>query len=182
MNPGRSISIPVGASTTALDRCRIRPGDLVSYKAGDSLYAGEVHHITVTGTQITCHLLSGQTIAGRSIRAIGIRRADRTTQAAIAIRHEEELLMRPEPSVSQPSSEPPRPPRSPWFHHWKDIADLTMNIYPHEPRVKLITALLDRCDLVYKKGDEAGFSRLKDQLRNLISASTPGPTQARARE
>ena len=162
------------------DRCRIHPGDLIAYKTGDVLYEGEIHHTTVTGTHISCHLVSGQTIPGRSIRAIGTRHADRTTQAAIAIRNEEQLIMRPEPSDSQPSSEPSRPLRSPWYHHWKDIAEMTMNILPHEPRVKLITSMLDRCDAAYKQGDEVGFIRLKEQLRNLINASAPKPTKATA--
>ncbi len=44
--------------------------------------------------------------------------------------------------------------------------------------MKLITTMLDRCDIAYRNGDEKGFLRLKEQLRNLINASTPKPIKA----
>ena len=75
-------------------------------------------------------------------------------------------------SPSQPQA---RTPRSPWYQHWKDIADMTMNILPHEPRVKMIATMLDRCDMAYQEKDVVGFIRLKKQLRNLINASNPRP-------
>jgi hypothetical protein len=68
--------------------------------------------------------------------------------------------------------------RSPWYHHWKDIADMTTPILPHEPRMKIIINLLDRCDIAYRNGDEKGFLRLKEQLRNLINASNPKPLKS----
>jgi len=89
-----------------IGRSRVHPGDLIVYKSGDILYEGEVHHLTVTGRHITCQLLSGQTIPGRAIRGVGIRHADRTLQAAITIRNEEQLMILPDPAIS---SAPPRP-------------------------------------------------------------------------
>ena len=50
-----------------------------------------------------------------------------------------------------------------------------MNILPHEPRVKMIATMLDRCDMAYQEKDVVGFIRLKKQLRNLINASNPRP-------
>jgi len=57
---------------------------------------------------------------------------------------------------------------------------MTMDILPHEPRAKLIITMLDRLDVFYKKGDEGGFLRSKEQLRNLINASNPKTTKATA--
>ena len=65
------------------------------------------------------------------------------------------------------------PARSSWYHHWKDIATMTSGILPHEPRLKTVLAMVDRCTEAYNKDDEAAFLRLKQQLANLIQASTP---------
>ena len=58
---------------------------------------------------------------------------------------------------------------------------MTMNILPHEPRVKMIATMLDRCDMAYQKKDEVGFVRLNKQLRNLINASNPRPPKPASR-
>lgn len=155
--------------------CRLHPGDLIAYKTGDTLQQGEIRQVTLTGSHLTCQLTSGQTVPGHAIRAVGTRDADHTLATAFSTRNEENLMSNDLPSQAEPPS--PRsqdnPPRSPWYCHWKDIADMTAPILPHEPRMKLITTMLDRCDIAYHNDDEKGFLRLKEQLRNLINASTP---------
>ena len=135
----------------------------------------------MTEGHLTCQLTSGQTIPGRSIRAVGIRQSDGTLTEAFSVRTEEQLLITPVTTPIAPPAEPSstKPSRSPWYLHWKDIADMTMGILPHEPRVPMITSMLTRCEAAYRKGDETGFMKLKDQLRNLIQASNPKPTKAK---
>jgi hypothetical protein len=72
-----------------------------------------------------------------------------------------------------PATVPKQASPSPWYRHWKDIATMTTGILPDEPRFKLITSMVDRCNEAYTKGDEPTFLRLKGQLQNLISASNP---------
>lgn len=50
---------------------------------------------------------------------------------------------------------------------------MTVGILPHEPRLKTIADMIDRCTAAFEKNDEAAFLRAKLQLSNFIKASTP---------
>lgn len=81
--------------------------------------------------------------------------------------------------ISTPPADPEReqpaasPPRSSWYHHWKDIATMTVGILPNEPRLATIMTMIERCTAAFEKDDEPAFLRAKVQLSNFIKALTP---------
>ncbi len=81
----------------------------------------------------------------------------------------------PTSPTPQPENTVASPPRSSWYHHWKDIATMTVGILPDEPRLKTISDMIDRCTAAFEKNDQPAFLRAKVQLSNFIKASTPRP-------
>ncbi|HJT20615.1 MAG TPA: hypothetical protein VJ746_09100 [Nitrospira sp.] len=94
--------------------------------------------------------------------------------AAKAVREEDLLMPSTEPSPA-PQNESPAgsTARSSWYHHWKDIATMTVGILPHEPRLTTIMTMIERCTAAFEKNDEPAFVRAKVQLAHFIKASTP---------
>jgi hypothetical protein len=156
--------------------CRLQPGDRIVFKAHDGLHEGTVREVIMSGDQFTCALHSGASISSHSIRAVGFRKADGTIREAVTVRGEE-LLMYEDTLPTTPTAAPGQRSSS-WYRHWKDIADLTAGILPHEPRLRPILSMVERCNEAYKHNDETGFLRLKDQLSNLVKASAPRPVRS----
>lgn len=108
-------------------------------------------HLSIT-------LDGGTTIQGHQICSVASINQDGFVTAAKAVREEYLLISSP---------------RSLWYHHWKDIATMTVGILPHEPRLTTIMTMIDRCTAAFEKNDEPAFLRAKVQLVNFIKASTP---------
>lgn len=146
-------------------------GDRIVYRdeVTKQLREGTVRQTQVQHGGVCLTLDAGLTVKGRQVRAKTITSADGSVLNAVTLQ-EGDLLMAATPPQKQsfPSSQP-----SPWLQHWKDIAILTHGILPHEPRLKSVLTMIDRCNEAFIKQDEAGFLRIKQQLTNFITASAP---------
>lgn len=160
----------------------LKTGDRVVYREDGTkhLKDGRVQRVVVQQQHLSITLESGVTIQGRQICAIATTNRERAITAARTVT-EEDLLMPPPPSVTPGDADNAAPsPRSAWYQHWKDIATMTHGILPHEPRLKTIREMIDRCTTAFEKNDEPAFLRAKVQLSNFIKVSTPRtkPTSA----
>ena len=90
------------------------------------------------------------------------------------------MTPQPPPTTPGPTVSAAPAPRSAWHQHWKDIATMTHGILPHEPRLKTVLDMIDRCTIAHEKNDEPAFLRAKTQLSNFMTASTPRPKPAPA--
>ena len=154
----------------------LKVGDRLVYrdKQTKQLTKGRVQRVLVQQQHLSITLGSGTTIQGRQISSMASINQDGIVTAARAVR-EEDLLMPVSvpPSSPQPEQPAASPPRSSWYHHWKEIATMTIGILPHEPRLTTIMTMIERCTAAFDKKDEPAFLRAKVQLANFIKASTP---------
>lgn len=158
-------------SSPSVPIATLHAGDRIVYRdeVTKHLREGTIGHTHVQQGGVSLTLDSGLIVKGRQVRAQIITAADGSVLNAVTLQ-EGNLLM--PPTTPEKQSFPSSPP-SPWLQHWKDIAILTHGILPHEPRLKAVLTMINRCNQAFIKQDEAEFLRMKQQLTNFIAASAP---------
>jgi len=154
----------------------LKAGDRVVYheEGTKHLKDGRVQRVVVQQQHLSVTLESGTTIQGRQIGAIATTNREGAITAARTVTEEDLLISPPPPPVTPGAATSATSiPRSAWYQHWKDIATITHGILPHEPRLKTIFEMIDRCTAAFEKNDDRTFLRAKVQLANFIKASTP---------
>jgi hypothetical protein len=154
----------------------LKSGDRIVYRDEGTkhLKEGRVQRVVVQHHHLSIMLESGATILGRQICSMSTTNQEGAITAARTVREEDLLMTPPPPPVTAgPAASAAPAPRSAWYQHWKDIATMTHSILPHEPRLKTILTMIDRCTAAFENNDEPAFLRAKEQLSNFVIASTP---------
>lgn len=111
----------------------MKAGDHIVYRdeRRKQLAGGRVQRVVVQQQHLSITLDSGTRLQGRQICSVASINQDGTMTAARTVREEDLLMPLTAPSLAPQNESPAVPtPRSPWYHHWKDIATMTVGILP----------------------------------------------------
>lgn len=125
-------AVPSVNPTTKVESV-LKAGDRLVYREDGTkhLKDGRVQQVVVQQQHLSITLDGGTTIQGHQICSVASINQDGFVTAAKAVR--EDYLLMPTASASpdpQDESISAPPPRSLWYHHWKDIATMTVGILP----------------------------------------------------